>query len=212
MRERLVTRAAALAAATLAGALLGAGVHAQGPTPGPAEKAGKAVDRAVDGVSDELAEVALATRVRIALLEDLKEAGLRVKVRVQGGRVELAGEVASAELRVAAEGAARRVNGVKAVSNLVIVSATSPPEVVASQGVARATRTLGDFLLEARVKLGLLDQLGRIGFDVEVEARDGAITLSGEVPDAARQSLAVEVARQTSGVSSVASRLTVPKR
>ena len=185
---------------------------AQAPTRGPAERAGQAVDKAVRGIGDELAEVALAARVRVALLEDLKEAGLRVKVQVHGEQVELSGEVPTQHLRVVAEGAARRVSGVKAVVNGVAVMGSPPPEAVAGRAVQKVSSTLADALLSARVKVRLLDELGRVAFSISVDAASGVVSLSGEVPDSARHTLALKIAGTTSGVSSVVDHLRVPAR
>lgn len=184
-------------------------VLGQTPTPGPAQRAGQAVDQAVRGIGDELKELAVAARVRVALLEDLKEAGLRVKVAVQGDRVVLSGEVPSASARVAAFGSAKRVAGVRTVSNEVSVAATPPPEVAVGQAAKKVERTLADALLEARVKVRLLEDLGRVGFSINVAASAGAVVLGGEVPDEARRGLAVAVAARTAGVASVTERLRV---
>jgi len=184
-------------------------VDGQTPTPGPVERAGKAVDQAVQGLGEELAEVVLAARVRVALLEDLREAGLRVTVTVDGDAVRLTGEVPTLHDRVVAEGAARRVAGVKTVRNDVSVTATRPPEAVAGQTAHEVSRTLADALLEARVKVRLLDEIGQVAFSTEVDAVGGAVTLKGTVPDELRHALVLKVVRETSGVSSVMDRLTV---
>lgn len=201
--------AASVVLAGLVTVLCGAAANAQTPTPGPVERAGRTVDTAVLEVRDELAEVALAARVRIALLETLKDGGLRVNVSVRGGRVELSGQVPTAPERELAEGAARRVEGVTAVVNAVTLMTSPPPETAASRAIEQAGRAVADAILEASVKLRLLDDVGRVAFAIEVGAASGAVTLTGEVPDEARRTLALKAARATSGVTSVKDALRV---
>lgn len=70
--------------------------------------------------------------------------------------------------------------------------------------IGKAEREVADAILQAKkVKARLLDQLGRMGFSIDVEAKDGAVVLSGTVPDAERRRLAVDLAGRTPGVSSV---------
>jgi hyperosmotically inducible protein len=64
----------------------------------------------------------------------------------------------------------------------------------------KVEREVADAVLEGKVKTGLLEELGKVAFDIEVEATDGVVSLSGTVPDAARRDLAVKIARKTSGV------------
>jgi hyperosmotically inducible protein len=59
---------------------------------------------------------------------------------------------------------------------------------------------VADALLETKVKVRLLEQLGKVAFDIEVEATDGVVSLSGTVPDAARRDLAGKIAKGTGGV------------
>jgi len=70
--------------------------------------------------------------------------------------------------------------------------------------VERAVRTAGseveDALLEAHVKVRLIDEIGKAAFAIEVEAVDGVVSLSGTVPDESRRQLARDTARRTSGV------------
>jgi osmotically-inducible protein OsmY len=184
-------------------------LSAQSPTPGPAERAGEAVDHAVEKARDELAELALATRVRIAVLEDLKSAGLRVRVAVNGAAVELDGSVPAPADLERARGAAARVAGVRSVRSKITVAATPPPEAVAGRAVTSAERSVADVLLEARVKAHLIDQLGRVAFSITVDASSGTVRLSGEVPDEPRHALAVRLTREIPGVTSVSDALRV---
>ncbi|HPS78742.1 MAG TPA: BON domain-containing protein, partial [Thermoanaerobaculaceae bacterium] len=71
---------------------------------------------------------------------------------------------------------------------------------------------VADALLETRVKAKLLDQMGRPGFAIEVEATDGILSLSGQVADDDRRALAARIAREVSGVREVHDLLRVGNR
>jgi hyperosmotically inducible periplasmic protein len=175
---------------------------AQSATPGPAARMGAAVDSAYADVRGEVAEAALWTRVRLALLENLKSEGLRVSIEVKGDRVTLAGLVGTKRSRERAGELARGVAGVREVTNHVQVG---PEEGATSFAgtLAQAERDVSDGLVLAKVKARLLDELGRVGFGIGVAVSDGVVTLSGQVPDATRRRLAVEIASRVSGVRKV---------
>lgn len=203
--------AAAVAAVTVAAA---ARAGAPPPTPGAAARVGGAIDRVWDQVSDSVSDALLVTRIRLALLDRLKEDGLRISIATHDGAVELSGAVkepASVEL---AARAAASVNGVRSVrSDVRLADGTNAPEPPVARVVGSVERTLGDAVLEARVKARLLEQLGKVAFTIDVDVAGGAVSLSGTVPDAARERLAVSIVKGTSGVKEVRDRLQVrPQR
>lgn len=171
------------------------------PTPGPAARAGATLDRTWSTVQDQVADMLLLTRVRVALLEHLGSDGMRVQLQVRGGVVELSGKVEKRSSEELAEAVARSVSGVREVHNGVTLS---PDAQAAGPAIARAMdkveREVADAVLEGKVKTGLLEDLGKVAFDIEVEATDGVVSLSGTVPDAARRDLAVKIAKKTAGV------------
>ncbi len=207
-----MTRAAAGCAA-LAVALAASGAGAAGvvaPTPGPAARAGSAIDRAWDQVTDSVGEALLVTRIRVALLNRLKEDGLRVSIATHDGVVDLSGAVKNRSSVELAARAAASVKGVRSVrSRVTLADGTQGPEPPVARVVGTVERSVGDALLEARVKGRLLEQLGKVAFKVDVDAADGVVTLSGAVPDAARRKLAADIARATSGVRDLRDRLAV---
>lgn len=175
---------------------------AQQTTPGPGARAGAAIDRAYAGARDDVAEALLWTKVRIALLEHLKGDALRVKVEVRGREVVLSGQVERRASQELASEVAGSIAGVKRVTNRLRIN-PEPVGAPVARAVGKAEREVADGLLEGKVKLRLLDELGRVGFAVEVEAVDGVVSLSGSVPDQARRQLAVETTRKTPGVVEV---------
>jgi len=81
---------------------------------------------------------------------------------------------------------------------LVLLLLTALPLPAGAQVAAR----LADLRLETAVRLALVAEARTRGLDVAVAARDGAVTVSGEVP-AALRSVAGEVARGVPGVRQV---------
>jgi osmotically-inducible protein OsmY len=181
--------------------------------PGPAARVGGAIDHAWDQVTDSVSEALLVTRVRVALLDRLKEDGLRVSITVHGGAVELSGAVKHRSSGELAPRVVASVKGVRSVrSGVVLAGGTPGPEPPVARVVGTVERSVGDALLVAKVKARLLEQIGKVAFKVDVDAADGFVTLSGAVPDAARERLAVGAARGTSGVKDVRSLLVVGDR
>jgi hyperosmotically inducible periplasmic protein len=171
------------------------------PTPGPAARAGSAIDKAWSTVQSQVADALLMTRIRVALLERLKEDGMRVTIEVRGGSVELSGQVEKAENVELAGRVAASVSGVRTVRSRVTLGAAGqilePP---IAHALGEAERAVANAVLEGNVKSRLLEELGKVAFDIEVEATNGVVTLSGTVPDGTREKLAVQIAKGTPGV------------
>jgi osmotically-inducible protein OsmY len=171
------------------------------PTPGPAARVGGTLDHAWTTVQGQVADVLLLTRIRVALLERLKEEGMRVTIEVHGGSVDLSGQVERRENVELAERVAASVNGVRTVRSRVTLAPSGqvlePP---IAHALGKAERAVTNALLQAKVKARLLEELGKVAFDIEVEATDGIVSLSGTVPDGTREKLAVKIAKGTPGV------------
>ena len=180
------------------------------PTPGPAARVGGAIDHGWSHVSGSVAEALLIVRLRVALLERLGEDGMRVTINAHEGAVELTGQVEKRENVELAGRIAASVDGVKSVTNRVLVvpegQASEPP---VAHALGKVEHTVADALLEARVKARLLGEMGKVAFKVGVDATGGVVTLSGAVPDADRRRVAVRVARETSGVKELLDHLTI---
>jgi osmotically-inducible protein OsmY len=174
---------------------------AQTPTPGPAARVGGTLDQAWTTVQAQVADVLLLTRIRVALLEHLGSDGLRVRIEAKGGIVELSGAVEKRSSVELAEQVSRSVSGVREVRNRIKLSVEAEmAEPPVARVVGKIEREVADALLEAKVKTRLLEELGKVAFDIEVEATDGVVSLSGAVPDGAREKLAVKIAKTTPGV------------
>ncbi|MDD5563220.1 MAG: BON domain-containing protein [Thermoanaerobaculaceae bacterium] len=207
---RAVAGCAALGVALAAVGVRAAERATPTPAPGPAARVGGAIDHAWEQVTDSVGEALLVTRIRVALLDRIKEDGLRVSIVAHGGAVELSGAVKHRSSVELAPRAAAAVKGVSSVRSLVtLADGSQGPEPPVARVVGSVERTVADALLDARVKARLLEQLGKVAFRIDVDAAEGVVTISGTVPDAARRRLAVRVVTGTTGVTAVRDLLTV---
>jgi hyperosmotically inducible protein len=189
-----------LALAVAFAGLLACTLEAVGPTPspGPAARVGDSLDHAWSAVRDQVADALLLTRIRVALLEQLGSDGLRVQISARDGEVELSGYVRKRSSREFAEQAARSVSGVR--NRIAVASEGGGNEAPVARVVGKVERDVANAVLEGKVKARLLEGIGRVALDIEVEARDGIVSLSGTVPDSAREKLAVQITEGTPGV------------
>jgi hyperosmotically inducible protein len=72
-----------------------------------------------------------------------------------------------------------------------------------------AGRAIDDAGITAKVKAALLAEKGVNGTSIDVDTSQGAVTLSGRVPDQSQVDRAVEVARNIEGVKAVNNNLSV---
>ncbi len=171
-------------------------------TPGPLEKAGKALDQVASKVGATLEEALLEARVKVALLEHLKGEALKIEVEASGRTVVLDGVVGSRGYQALAEQVALSVSGVDRVENHIRV-AESPRGGPLQRAARRVEDEAADALLEARIKARLLEAMGLAAFQVEVEATEGIVSLSGTVEGKEHRVLAEKIAKGTPGVREV---------
>src|SRR6476620_10949119 len=99
-----------LLAAMTAAVLAGCG-NMPGAPGGPTRTAGQAVDDATIG-----------TKLKAAYAADPELSALKINVDTTQGVVRLKGEIKSVALRQKAEATARKIEGVKSVENMLIVT------------------------------------------------------------------------------------------
>lgn len=113
-------------------------------------------------------------KVKLALLEKLGTDALRIDVDTNAGAVHLGGTVSERETAELASTVTRSVAGVQSVDNDLEVRGT--PDTVGG-AVDEGEREVKDAVLESRVRLALIDQLGGDGFKIGTEAASGVVTL-----------------------------------
>jgi osmotically-inducible protein OsmY len=79
----------------------------------------------------------------------------------------------------------------------------------ASQALSKAGDAIEDGVITAKVKAALLTDPDIKGLRIDVDTRNGVVTLTGNVDKAANLDRAARIARDTSGVKSVDNQLVV---
>jgi hyperosmotically inducible protein len=169
----------------------------------------KARERAVADSDDKIQE-----RVRAALDKDRAFDDVSVQ-SVNEGVVLLAGDVRTLGDHLRAVEHAARVPGVTRLASEI-----KSPDTLADSEIyhdrpeasAKSGGAMSDLWITSAVKMRLMADERTPALDVNVDTKDGNVTLFGMVPSAQAKAAAEEDARKVSGVKTVANRLeVVPK-
>jgi len=147
-------------------------------------------------------EFTLPIEVRLAMLDEFGVDALGIDMQVQGGRVRLSGTVRNPETQRNAEQVVRAVDGVDEVYSTIAVAPSGDLAPEASTSDQLETE-LTDELLEGEVALRLYAELGVDAHELEVEATDGTLTISGVVDEASKKEDAVAAAEAAAGANEV---------
>lgn len=175
-------------------ALLAAGCGKTEPSSPSASPAPTTVGMEVD---DSVVTVA----VKSALLAEPALKSLDVQVETRKGEVMLSGFVNDPNQVALALAATRKVDGVKAVDNKLILKV----------GDATVGNKIDDTVVTTRVKSAFLQDSDVKGMDIAVVTRKGEVMLSGFVDNPDQVARAVKVAQAVDGVQSVRNDLAVKK-
>jgi hyperosmotically inducible periplasmic protein len=129
--------------------------------------------------------------------------------------VTLRGEVQSSAAKNRAVEIARATDGVRDVVDVLVVT----PGPAATSGVADSAREAGrdtagitgDAGITTAVKTKMLADTTVSGLKIDVDTKDGIVSLSGNVASAVEKRRAVEIAKETDGVKSVSDHLKIVK-
>jgi hyperosmotically inducible protein len=166
-----------------------------------------------EGPGEVASDTAITTEVKSRLESEYQLRDSDISVSTANGEVTLEGSVSGANAKSAAEDAARSVEGVRTVHNNLDTSAGS----MASGGTGSGDRTEGgaqqavsDTWITTKVKSELLADSVSQGLDVNVETKDGVVSLEGTVEDEQAIEHVKDVVAGVEGVKRVdTSRLTV---
>jgi osmotically-inducible protein OsmY len=129
--------------------------------------------------------------------------GRRIDVDARGGVVTLNGEVASESERAQALLLARETPGVQRVEDHLTVNASA--DQAGADAAATTSATVDDSTLTDQVKARFVDDPQFA--NITVSATNGVVQLRGTVPNAPARQRALDVARQSNGVTQVVDRL-----
>jgi len=157
-----------------------------------------------DQVAKGLKDAAITGAVKTAFGLNKNLRSLPIEVHTEDAVVTLRGDVARSELKDTAERVASSVPDVRQVVNHVRVTGAKEDSPRPDRTL---TETLDDRALEVQVRLALSLNRDLKGADIGVDVFKKQVTLSGVVRAQTMRSLAVQVTRDTPGVSSVTDHL-----
>ncbi len=178
---------------SLAAVAAACGPAAESPAPATDETGG-----AYDQAQVELSRATREMYVSIALLERLGSDALKIDTTVRGSTATLDGTVPTETAREQAADAALGVTGIDDVDNRLNVAADAGEAAAGAAGSDLAEATL-----EAKVRLRLLQTLGRDALGIDVTVDGTSVALGGSVASSAVRDEAVTATRETPGVEAV---------
>jgi hyperosmotically inducible periplasmic protein len=148
----------------------------------------------------------ITTAVKTKLAADDTVKAYKIDVDTKDAIVTLTGSVDNPEAKTRAVELARATKGVTSVVDQLTVA----PAAVATSGASEA---LTDPAITTAVKTSLLADPLSAGLKIDVDTNHAVVTLAGTVATPAEKTRAEEVAKHTTGVSSVVNNLKVePKK
>ena len=139
----------------------------------------------------------IASKVKINLISAADVKARNIDVDVVNGVVTLTGLVDStAEVKRAGE-IARSVKGVQSVTNLLTVGSRSVGQVI------------NDEIIVGRINKDLIAEPNLKSLNIDVDANNGVVTLTGILDNIKQKSRALEIADKTKGVVKVIDNLKV---
>lgn len=145
-------------------------------------------------------DLALIAKIEAKFAADPEVSPFEIDVDSEDGVVRLSGAVETEKERTEAEQLARNVEGVKGVKNEIVLGDLSAGEVVS------------DAWIVSKIKAKLTADPEVRASQIDVDAVQGVVTLSGKVPSTAVRNEASSLARDTKGVRKVENKLVVEKK
>lgn len=173
----------------------------EGERPAPPEQT---PERSLGEKIDDLT-LSASVRTALSLYENLPTKD--IKVKTFRSTVTLEGFIYSEAQKELAEKVARDVEGVVKVDNNLAIQAPGQGE--GKEGARPWRERLDDTWIEAQVKSSLLLNRNIEGLKIDVEVKEGVVTLKGQVPTGAHRDLAEKIAEGVKGVKEVKNLLEV---
>ena len=157
----------------------------------------------------------ITTAVKTKFASDDIVKATDINVDTKDKVVTLRGEVQSSAAKDRAVEIARATDGVRDVVDVLVVT----PGPAATSGVADSARetageaggVVGDAAITTAVKTKMLADTTVSGLKIDVDTKEGIVSLGGNVASAVEKRRAVEIAKETDGVKSVSDRLKIVK-
>lgn len=150
----------------------------------------------------------IATRIRGAYFTAPEVKTQAIEVAVNDGVVKLDGTVPDAQTRDRAVAIARGIDGVKRVDTELSVAEAASTTADARKSDARNTADAGWITTKVQAQYFVKPGVGPWNIDVTT-SKDGTVTLTGSVDSEAERDKAVQIARNTDGVTNVDDQLRI---
>lgn len=165
-----------------------------------ADSAGSKIDSSMKSVGNYMDDSGVTAKVKAALVDNEAIKSTDISVKTHDGVVTLSGFVTSQDQAELAVAAAKKVEGVKSVSDKLHVKDSTQ---------ATASGYAGDAATTTEIKAKLLADDIVPSRNVKVETTNGVVQLSGSVKTEAQSERAEGIAKAIDGVKSVKNDLTV---
>jgi hyperosmotically inducible periplasmic protein len=159
-------------------------------------------------------DVGITTSVKSRLAADDTVKAYKIDVDTKEGVVTLTGEVSSQAAKETAVKIARSTDGVASVVDNLTISMAGADRGAGGATAATAGRVgdvATDAMLTSSIKTKMLADANVGGLKIDVDTKDGVVTLTGNVKTAAERDAALRIARDTEGVKSVVDRLKIAR-
>jgi hyperosmotically inducible periplasmic protein len=133
-----------------------------------------------------------------------------IKVKVENNVATLTGDVATAAQKAEA-GKLAKVNGVTTVNNQIVVDPNEDKTLLerTKSGLAKTGEAITDVWITTKVKWFFVGEDLLKGSHIDVDTSNKVVTLKGTVKSAAGRARAVQLAKDTDGVTRVVDQLTI---
>jgi hyperosmotically inducible periplasmic protein len=155
------------------------------------------------GYGDVVDDATITAAVKSKLLWNKHTEGMDTKVETKDGKVELSGTVSSEQAKKQAEKLAKNTDGVRKVSNNLLVSDKTASGKSYAKDHGEKGSVIADSWITTKVKSMYMYSSNVTGADISVDTVKGVVTLTGKVDSGIEQALAIELAQNIRGVKSV---------
>lgn len=173
-------------------------------------------ERAGDADGDDQPDGWVTAKIQAKYFMDPDVKGLQINVDTRDGVVTLTGNVEDSAARRQAVALARNTDGVRSVNDQLQVSATAADRTTAPDRDATARRgsdqPLEDAWITTKVQSQFFLDADIKGRDINVDTRNGVVTLKGEVESETEKQMAQTIAQETEGVTRVVNNLAIAAR
>lgn len=161
------------------------------------------------GYGDQIDDLTITSTVKSKLLWSKYTDSQSITVETEAGRVTLIGTADTEEAKALASRLATGTHGVKSVDNKLVVNKTPGVTGMAKASTKELGKTISDSWITTKVKSTYIYSRNINSSDINVSTNAGVVTLSGKVDSGVERALAIELAQNIRGVTSVQSKALV---